>query len=296
MNRSLVRPITAEEIQTYERDGVVCLRGMFDADWIEWLRATVDVLPGDYGNQTFLWPIYAAFRELAFDSPVGEIAATMMRSKTCGLTIDICFNKLAHTKSTTPWHHDQPYYQVQGNQVCGIWIGIDKADASNGAMEWVKGSHKWERTFEPDPFDGTGHYETVHAGRERIPAIDAARADYDIVMFETEPGDCIVDHGMVLHSAGDNTTDYSRRAITYALYGDDARFADIPPSRGIEDTRELSLSSGDPFAPDHPLVPRIWPKLDRDDWPRPTSWEYTSGSAEFIAGRETEVGQVPTTL
>ena len=57
----------------------------------------------------------------------------------------------------------------------------------------------------------------------------------------------------------DNTTDYSRRAITYALYGDDARFADIPPSRGIEDTRELSLSSGDPFAPDHPLVPRIWP-------------------------------------
>lgn len=296
MNRHLLREITEDEIATYEKDGVVCLRGMFDADWIDWLRAAADILPGAYGNQTFLWPTYAAFRELAFDSPVGEIAAEMMRSATCGITIDLCFNKLAHTKSTTPWHHDQPYYQVAGSQVCGMWIGLDKADETNGAMEWVKGSHKWSRMFEPDPFDGTGHYEIVHSGRERIPDIDAGRDKYDIVMFETEPGDCIVDHGMVLHSAGDNTTDFPRRAITYALFGDDAEFSEIPPSRGIEDTRELGLSNGDKFPPGHPLVPRIWPKIPRDDWPRPTIWSYTSGSAEFIAGTATQVGEIPSTF
>ena len=106
---------------------------MFDREWIEWLGDSADTVPGEYGNRAFLWPFYDAFRELAFDSPVGEIAATMMGSRTCGLTIDITFIKDPHTKSLTPWHHDQPYYQVQGEHVCGMWIGLDKGTADNGA-------------------------------------------------------------------------------------------------------------------------------------------------------------------
>ena len=283
MNRSLTRPITQEEISTYRRDGVVCLREMFDREWVEWLRDTADTIPGEYGNRAFLWPFYDAYRELAFDSPVGEIAAAMMGSRTCGLTIDITFIKDSHSKSLTPWHHDQPYYQVQGEHVCGMWIGLDRSNADNGAMEWIRGSHKWSRVFEPDPFDGSGHYKAVHEGRERILDIDAEREKYDIVMFETEPGDCIVDHALVLHSAGDNNTGHPRRAITYALYGDTARFASIAPSRGVEDTRDLELSDGDEFPPDHPLVPRIWPKRERSTWPRPTTWKNLDGSADFIA-------------
>ena len=192
MNRSLTRPITQREISTYRRDGEVCLREMFDREWVEWLRDTADTIPGEYGNRAFLWPFYDAYRELAFDSPVGEIAATMMGSRTCGLTIDITFIKDSHSKSLTSWHHDQPYCQVQGEHVCGMWIGLDRSNADNGAMEWIRGSHKWSRVFEPDPFDGSGHYKAVHEGRERILDIDAEREKYDIVMFETEPGDCIV--------------------------------------------------------------------------------------------------------
>ena len=32
MNRSLTRPITQGEMSTYRRDGVVCLREMFDRE------------------------------------------------------------------------------------------------------------------------------------------------------------------------------------------------------------------------------------------------------------------------
>ncbi|MDG2205633.1 MAG: hypothetical protein P8M79_10330 [Alphaproteobacteria bacterium] len=42
MNQNLHRPITNEEIETYRRDGIVCLRGFFDADWVEHLREQVD--------------------------------------------------------------------------------------------------------------------------------------------------------------------------------------------------------------------------------------------------------------
>ncbi len=38
----LVRPITEQEIQTFERDGIVVLRQFFDAQWIECLRQWAD--------------------------------------------------------------------------------------------------------------------------------------------------------------------------------------------------------------------------------------------------------------
>ena len=34
MNKDLPRAVTAEEIETYDRDGVIMLPGLFDADWI----------------------------------------------------------------------------------------------------------------------------------------------------------------------------------------------------------------------------------------------------------------------
>ena len=42
MNRNPPRDITTDEIDTFWRDGVVCLRGMFDADWIARMGEAVD--------------------------------------------------------------------------------------------------------------------------------------------------------------------------------------------------------------------------------------------------------------
>ena len=37
MNTDLLRIITPEDVETYHRDGVLLLSGMFDKDWIELL-------------------------------------------------------------------------------------------------------------------------------------------------------------------------------------------------------------------------------------------------------------------
>jgi len=44
MNRRLLRPITPEEIRTYEEDGVVWLRGILDARWASQLAIAIDEL------------------------------------------------------------------------------------------------------------------------------------------------------------------------------------------------------------------------------------------------------------
>ncbi|MCY3732672.1 MAG: phytanoyl-CoA dioxygenase family protein, partial [Chloroflexi bacterium] len=144
------RAITAEDIHAYREHGLVCLRGMLDRDWVERLREAVALVPGGYVDRSFIWPFNGTFRELVFDSPVGEIAATLMGSKTCGLQIDNILVKEPHAPHRTPWHHDQPYYQVQGTQLCGMWIGLDETTLENGGLEWIRGSHKWGEMFEPD--------------------------------------------------------------------------------------------------------------------------------------------------
>ena len=230
MNRSVLRPITEDEIRTFWNDGVVYLGCMFDADWVERAGAAIDEAPGAYGERNFIWPVSEAIRELVFDSPVGEIAAALLRSKTIGHMGDIEWVKDPHSESLTPWHQDQPYLQLAGRQTCNLWIGIDAATGENGAVEWVKGSHDWGKVFEPEPFDGSAPKD-VRPGRERVPDFDNLRGQYDVVRFDTEPGDCIVGHGMMVHSAGPNRTDQPRRAISHNLFGDDARYAAIPPSR-----------------------------------------------------------------
>lgn len=288
MNRSLLRTITEEEIQTYESDGIVCLRGIFDSDWVRYVRDAIDNVPGGYADRSFLWPIDGAFRDLAFASPVGEIGATLMGSDTCGLLIDILFVKDPHSEDLTRWHHDQPYYRTQGTQLCGMWIGFDSTTLENGGMKWIRGSHKWGKVFDPVPFDGTVTKD-IYPGREQAPDIDANPNEFDIVHFDTEPGDCIVDHSLILHSAGPNITDRPRRAITYALYGDDARYDDIPPTRGMEDSRDFGLKPGESFPPDHSLAPRIWPcREDPSTWPRPTSWSELPGVATYRDNRAFE--------
>lgn len=53
MNRHPLNPITPTHIEDYRRDGVVCLRQMFDAEWIEKLKEARDAAvaaPNDFGS------------------------------------------------------------------------------------------------------------------------------------------------------------------------------------------------------------------------------------------------------
>ena len=72
-------------VESYRRDGVVCLRNAFDFDWVKSLRSAVDIAiadgvrvgsdlvvnvskpgePGFFFYDMFLWKRYDFFRELS---------------------------------------------------------------------------------------------------------------------------------------------------------------------------------------------------------------------------------------
>ena len=52
MNRDPLREITEKDVATFWEDGVVCLRGMIDKDWIERMREAMERVlekPGPQG-------------------------------------------------------------------------------------------------------------------------------------------------------------------------------------------------------------------------------------------------------
>jgi ectoine hydroxylase-related dioxygenase (phytanoyl-CoA dioxygenase family) len=50
------------------------------------------------------------------------------------------------TSESTSWHHDQPYYCVDGEQVCSIWLPLDPVPKESG-LEFVAGSHLLGKMF-----------------------------------------------------------------------------------------------------------------------------------------------------
>lgn len=260
--------IPAGEIERYQADGAIVLRGAF-AGWVERLRAGVEknmaspsqyertVKPAD-GSAWFFqdycnWRRIPEFRDFAMESPAAAIAAQLMRSRTARFFHEHILVKHPGTSVVTPWHHDQPYYCTDGEQTVSFWIPLDPV-GRDVAMECVAGSHRWGKAYRPTRFDGTALYAADSF--ETMPDIDAKRAELRIVGWDMEPGDAIAFSFRTVHGAPANATATPRRVFSARWMGDDAVFADrggrtSPPFPG------LSLKPGDPMdAPEFPLVHR----------------------------------------
>lgn len=279
MNELPLRPITDEEVAIYERDGVVLLKGLFDADWLGHLDAAFDRSIADLGPfgrnyvapdgagaffmDLGLWKRHPAFRDLAIGSPLPAIASRMMGASQVHLYDDQIFVKEASTTHPTPFHQDWTFFHFDGWQICGIWLTIDRVGPADGGLGYVRGSHKWDMAFRPVPIGGdrsadlygsdTGDADTLDV----LPDIEANPDDYDLVYFDYEPGDCSVHHIRTVHGArGNSSRDRRRRAVTVRYCGDDAVFRRraYAPDQG----HSLDLADGSPIGGGD--YPAVWPR------------------------------------
>ncbi|MFN0124633.1 MAG: phytanoyl-CoA dioxygenase family protein [Blastocatellia bacterium] len=252
--------ITPAEIEAWDRDGVTVLREVVTADWRARLAAAIECdiqQPGAFyhgyetdGGGRFhgnlrLWESDATFRAFCLHSPLPALARQFFNSVKVNLLYDQLFVKEAGTAHRTRWHNDQPYWPMRGWQVLSFWIALDPTTAESGALEFIRGSHRWNRWFQPETFGRTAAvnaYET-NPDYEPMPDIEAARGEYDIVSWELAPGDAYVFHGLTVHGAGGNQTGRQRRrGYTIRYTGDDVVY-DTRPGTNIH-LRNAALNAG----------------------------------------------------
>ena len=262
-----------DAIETFARDGAVRVRGAFSTDWLGLLGNGVEKNfrdpgpwhtvytdpedPGGFYDDYCNWQRIDEYRSFIFESPAANIAAQLMQSKTARLYHEHVLIKEPGTKEKTPWHHDQPYYGVDGQQLCSIWLPLDPVPQS-ACPEFVAGSHKAATSYYPRLFLTSENYADGIDGYQTIPDIDAQRDQLTIKSWHLEPGDCIVFHMRTVHGApATSALKTRRRGFSTRWLGDDARFAKrawttSPPYP------EVQLKPGDPMI--HPSFPCVWPR------------------------------------
>lgn len=254
--------VTKADIDAYNEDGVVALRGVVSDQWLEKLATAIedDIRKpgpffhgyesdeGSFHGNLRLWETHDTFHEFCLNSEMPAIAQAFFGSDKINLLYDQLFVKEATMTQRTRWHNDQPYWPIRGWQVLSIWVALDDTTAESGRVEFIRGSHKWDRWFQPEVFGKTNaiaQYER-NPDFEDIPDIEADRDSYDIISWDLQPGDVYLFHAMTVHGAGGNTlSDRRRRGYTVRYTGDDVVY-DVRPGLSQPLVTDL-LKKGDPL-------------------------------------------------
>jgi len=261
-----------DTIEAYRRDGVVVLRDVFTADWIAELRRGLDenmADPGphrrEYGTDGEVrrffgdycnWRRIAAYDNFVRHSPAASLAGALMGGGKVNFFHEHVVVKSPGAEEPTPWHHDHPYYCLDGMDTCSLWVPLDAVPLQS-AVQFIAGSHRWGRLFQPKMFVGED-YPASNDGFEPMPDIDADRAAYKIIAFDLQPGDCAAFHFRTVHGApGNQSSSDWRRAIAFRWTGDDVTFAlrDGVMSPPFHQSDECRLNPGEPL--DSDLFPVI---------------------------------------
>ncbi len=230
--------LSQSDIDTYQRDGVVLIRGLFK-DHVETLRNGITHnmdSPGPYASNNdkagerglFFddycnWQRITEFQQVIETSPAAEVAADLMQSETVQLFHDHVLVKEPGTTMATPWHQDGPYYFVEGQKNVSFWSPLDPV--TDATLRCVAGSHLWEKPVLPtkwaknEPFFDPAPY---------MPVPDPDAEAMDIREWHMEPGDAVAFNYGILHGARGNTAQSRRRAFSLRLLGDDARYTQRP--------------------------------------------------------------------
>lgn len=251
------------------QDGVAVLRGFLSPALVadatsayEWTRdhrsPAFTTMGGDERSWQDLsnpesYPVYA---EMLSRAPIGPLLAQLWGGGPVWYMYEQIFHKEA-TENFTPWHQDTPYMPVAGDHLAVMWISLDPV-SRDSTLEYCRGSHLGPlyngTSFKPDdptdPFYKTGNLP-------RLPDVEADRGAWDIVGWETVPGDVVLFHPSVLHGGGSPGLQGKRRTLTLRFFGEDARFAARPGPTAAPRVTGLQdmLRDGDPFR--HPVFPLV---------------------------------------
>ncbi|WP_445633065.1 Phytanoyl-CoA dioxygenase [Nostoc sp. DSM 114161] len=256
--------ISPQQVEAFERDGVICVKNAVDDIWVERMRTAVDKnisIPGPLEDKnaprpegrvehaSSLWLVDADFRALVFESPLARLAAQVLKTEKLNFLADGFFVKKPKVNSRVGWHNDLPYWPIQGWQCCKIWLPLDPANEKNGRLEYIKGSHRWGKELR----EGSN------------PSWFVEPEAYELLSWNMEPGDCLIHHFLTIHHSVTNISSRQRRAVVTNWTGDDVTYYQRPKAWPFKPLEGIDLPEFDSFKtkkPGEPIDCDIFPRVE----------------------------------
>jgi len=266
--------ISKSDIENYNEDGVILIKGLLNnlevkilQEGIEYNISNPSLLskiassekdPGWFFEDFCTWQKNKAYKRIIFKSDMPKVASRLMCSKQVRVYHDHMLVKKSGTKQRTPWHQDQPYYNIEGQQSISFWVPVDPIPLES-SLNFVSGSHKG-KWYLPRTFLKKEAKWFPKGSLEEAPDISNNLSKYKILSWELEPGDALAFHMLTLHSGAGSKN--LRRVFSVRFIGDDIRHAPrnwktSPEFKGLS----KDLPAGMPM--EHKLFPVTWPKKSK---------------------------------
>ncbi len=263
--------ISTHDIEFYRENGAVVVRKLFSPEQMAGLESGIsrnmaqpsDLAvvasrpedPGYFIEDFCNWQRIAEFRDFLFQSPAAAAAGMLMGCQKVRLYHDHLLVKEPKTVARTPWHQDQPYYNIDGFDNISMWLPVDPV-VEAATLRFVAGSHR-EGWMMPRSFMSNEAKWFPEGTLKDLPDIDGNPDKFKVLAWGLEPGDAVFFHMLTLHGAGGVVGGNRRRVVSFRFIGDDIRFAPrpwrtSPPFPGLAE----DLARGAPM--DHPLFPVLW--------------------------------------
>jgi ectoine hydroxylase-related dioxygenase (phytanoyl-CoA dioxygenase family) len=232
---------TAEQIETYRRDGFLIVERFLDLGDLDWIRdrfARVfahewetglspdevnyvpDRTPADLTRQLCnVWKADRALASVVLSRQVGEFAARLAGLPGARIAQDNAIWKppsgralLCHQDAAYLDHFDPP-------NMTTCWMALDDTAADSGTIYYVRGSHLWPHA----PMGGSFHAPDDWLGHVRESAPPGV--ELDLVPIEVPAGGAAIHGGWTWHGSPPNDrADAQRRSIISHLIASDTRW------------------------------------------------------------------------
>jgi len=257
--------VSSEHIQTLKEDGVVHLQGVFDTEWVEYLRKATAyqtenphfwAFAGTASKlydyiQRNIWQTNSAFADFYYYSAIGDIL------RQCGQTDEIRVSTdllMVNPNKGFKWHQDNQNGPILPEEGIRFWITMDETPRDYGAPVYLRASH---RNTVVDP-------EAVF-----VDISSEGLEDYcnDQLEFRTQPGDMLVWHPRTIHKIDgpeDGIWDSYRRVLGGTAAKGNSLYHDKRGTGGVlSDLGRHGLQDGDKLQ--SAFFPRIYPRFDEKE-------------------------------
>jgi ectoine hydroxylase-related dioxygenase (phytanoyl-CoA dioxygenase family) len=254
--------VTDDLVSRYREDGVVCHHGAFSSREMAIFEEAYQVLMDNptykqmelqvVGDGRFATDLtnrsekaVEQLERVFAETCVADLAQACMGSTDVWFYYEQVWLKEGLARRS-PWHQDASYLPVEGPHLTRLWIPLDPVPP-NGNLEFIRGSHADNVLYVPSKWDPDDQTEALYTAEsmQPLPNIEGHREDWDIVSFDTGPGDVIMFHTGILHGGAATAAGQRRRSLSLMFYGDDAQYAVRP----VPEKDASMISEGLPTTP-----------------------------------------------
>lgn len=257
--------VTAEQIATLERDGVVHIKNVFDDEWVDYLRkATAHQVDEphfwafagtasklyDY-IQRNVWQTNRAFASFYYHSPIGHVLAQCGQTDEIRISTDLL---MVNPNKGFKWHQDNQNGPIEWDEGIRFWITMDETPKDYGAPVYLKGSHYNKCVDDQAVF--------VDINEEGLEEYNQQRLE-----FRTMPGDMLIWHPRCIHKVdgpADGIWTSYRRVLGGTAAKGGSLYHDKTGTGGVlSDLGRHGLSDGQKLSSS--FFPIIYPQFDRNE-------------------------------